>query len=524
MGLMPLPPSEELLELAIELEALADGPPDISSDEQVLRIIARCDVDVVLGGVVLAHLLRIGHERAGTFVATVEPSKRLELVRAMLVAQPQATARIIGAQQLRDLVVLSKDRQFHDQVAAAFEGQVVVDDEICLPVLMHDARMRLAMFLAERAGRNDGTEPAWITQLDHEFGDRALPAFCFGLLCGRLAENFRQVSMRLGRAEWSDLQKRVQSRAFELTPQGSETYIRVRDAAGLVPNENGLKLTRQPMRPTGSGSKASRARALCVEASKAGSAEIAGLLAEARSLEVSAWRREAQLALLRRALILGVRLSPFAFGLQRVDVAAEIAATRIMSGDLRRMSGKSWKRIDIDRRFQILSSVITSAAGGAHVEAMLNAVLEMPDAVRGILAERLLAVLGQSACMTDELLGRLSEDGTLSDDVLVVLARTYALRGSTVTAKKIMRKAEAQAGERRWHETIMRLKQILQCPGEVPHEVAPAVATSLAALRGVELPSALKLCRNHLAPEDYRRVVADVIVRGRAVEAFAEIL
>ncbi|MGD9712900.1 MAG: hypothetical protein AB7V46_12645, partial [Thermomicrobiales bacterium] len=488
------------------------------------HIISSHGVGVVVSGVMLAHLLRIGEARATQFMKRIEPPVRLELVQAMLSTQPQAVTRILSARIFQELLAECADPTFHDHVAAAFESHVVADSQICLPFMTEAARLRHAAFLAERAGRSDGADPDWIVEIDPLLGGKLQPAFCFGLLCGRYAERFRETSGRLDRPGWNELQKRVQGRSFELTPQGSDIYIEVRDARGLISDESNLKLSRPPAAHRGAPAREPHpGHRLRMRAADCLADEIPSLLVEATALQSPAWRLEVRLALLRRALVLGAPISHFAFGLGRGQLAAEITAFRVESGHLEKIASRSWRRIALDRRFQLLSLLMSADTDTAWTGVILDAILKMPDAVRGILAERFLAVFGQSSSVTKQQLARLSQEGVLHDDVLVVLARTYALRGEAAVAKAVMQKAEALADARRAREVVKRLKEIISDPGAAPLDIVPAVTSSLAGLGGADLSSALKLCREALSPQVYQSVVADVVVRGRAIEAFAEI-
>lgn len=523
---------ERIIELAVEMEALAAaGALEPSADERLVRLAESDGGDPAAAGLTLAFLARLDGARAQEFLADLRPHARLDLARGMLAVQPQMAVRLLGARCLSGLLVHSRDPWFHDQVAMALESSVVAESDACLPVLLDPARTRLAIALAERAGRNDGLPaPDFIGSDDQSAVAGAFAAFCFGLLCGRHAEQFATASGRLTDAAWRDLQRSVRGRAVELSASGAQIYLSARDATGFVEADAGIKLSRPPAAPGGMSDAPSPVHLLSRRAERAEPEEIAGLIEAASTLAGPTWRREVRILLLRRAIALRLRISPFAFGLGHADLAAEIAAARLADDDVRPLRGPAWARIDLDRRFRILTILIRRfaerpAVSPSDIDRLLDALLAMPGAVRNILAERVLSELGQSASVSRSHLSRLSavEHG-LPGDVLVVLARTYALRGETALAKSTTRRAEALAEHRHSVDTRMRLSDVLLAPDGAPGDVVPAVVSSLAMMADADLPAALQMCAAHLDPPEYRRVVADVIVRGRAVEAFAELL
>ncbi|WP_315831878.1 hypothetical protein [Bradyrhizobium prioriisuperbiae] len=65
---------------------------------------------------------------------------------------------------------------------------------------------------------------------------------------------------------------------------------------------------------------------------------------------------------------------------------------------------------------------------------------------------------------------------------------------------------------------------MLEDPCAVPADAHRAVAATLAAVAGSDLREAIDLCLAHLSPVDSEFLVADVIARGRAADAFAELV
>ncbi|GGC50243.1 hypothetical protein [Chelatococcus reniformis] len=524
--------SERIIELAVEIEALAAaGALDESAEVAIARLVESDAGDPAAAAVALAYLARLDGARARLFVSGLRPHARLDLARAMLVVQQQMAVRILGAGCLSGLLAESRDPWFHHQVALALASSVVAGSHACLPVLLDPARKRLAVALAERAGRNDGLPaPDFLGEEEGGVDAGAFTAFCFGLLCGRYVEQFPAASGRLAVAAWRDLERSVRGRAIELSTGGARIYLATREAAGVAAADADIKLSRPPDAAKPSDDAPNPAHRLCRRAERAEPDEIPALVQAASALTRPTWRREAQLVLLRRALTLKMPVSPFAFGLRHADLAAEIAAARLADGDVRRLRGSSWTRIDLDRRLRILTILISRlgesvAVSSAEIDLLLDALLAMPAAVRSILAERLLSAVGQSASLSRDHLARLSADEyALRDDVLVVLARTYALRGETALAKSTTRRAESLAECRHSQDMTIRLSDILLSPDGAPGDRVPAVLSSLAMMADADLPAALGLCGTHLDAQEYRRAVADVIVRSRAIEAFPELL
>lgn len=518
--------SAELLEAAVELEAIGEiGVPDPAADDQVLRLLVRCGVDFIVAGLVLAHLGRSGEFRAKLFMQRIEVPLRCDLVGVMIAVQPQASTRILGAGFLRDALEASGDIELHELIASALASHVVVDSDICLPVLRPAARYRLATALAERAGRSIGFEPSWMINLGPVERSRVFTAFCFGLLCGRFADNFVDVVDRLGETGWHGLRKSAQNRAVEMTRRGIDIYISMCATHAPASIETASKLSRPPISSADDFSRSFAGSELCRRAKTAAPEEIELLIGLANRMVSQTWGLEVKLTLLRRALDLDLRISPFAFRLRRPELGAEIAAARIVRGDLRPLRTRSWERIGLDRRFQILSCLIAIGDDAAvSVDVLVDPVLAMPDAMRGILVERLLVAFGQSGAMTNAHLARFADEGQNQDEVLVLLARTYALRGETAASKATMRRAEVAAAVRRNEDVNARLLQIFDDPENLPGGAVPAVASALSMIGGAGLPGALALCASRLDVEDFQKVMADLIVRGRAIEAFTEIL
>lgn len=519
-----LPYADALLELAVELEAVADGGvPDISTDDQLLHAVSGKPMGAVLAGIVLAHLMRVEPDRVGRFLEALPASTLADFVAQAMSVQGQAAARVLGAARLRDALLVSRGLEFHDHVAAALSLSIIPDSDICLTVMLPRARRQLGSALAERAGRSEGTMPEW-PDSDSALARDVLPAFCFGLLSGRFAARFPHIAMSLDHAAWRDLQKLVQSRQVELTPSGIGLFVAARDAAGAFAAERPMKLSRAPAGRAPETTRAADGRALCKRAEAASAEEIPALLPAAAALTSATWRREAQVTLLRRAIETGAGVSPFGFGLSRTDLAAELAAARVLNGDLRRLGGKSWSRIELDRRFRILSRLLTEPGRDEQETSCLSqAIAAMPGAVRGILVERFVTMHGHTGRADGEV-EQLLRGAALDGEGMAFLARTHALRADATRASEAARAAGLQSDQRASHDAVQRLKQLLQRPADVPGPLVPAVTSALAMMDGDDLSNAVALCRSSLRVREYECVVADLIVRGRALEAFGELL
>ena len=521
---------EDIILLAVEIETLdAAQALDAASDDDVLRIIERHGPAPAVAGL----LLTLFEKRGATLWQRINVNVRGDLARLMLLIQPQVAVRTLGASNLRVVLLATMDSRLHDMIAEALAATMVPDSEICLSAMSPKAREVLLCALAERSGREVGTVPDWFAQHTVSDRGRAAIALAFGALVARRHDLFAILAAGFSAEDWSAMLQLAQSRAVELGSGSIDLLL----AHAPTPNERLAKLDDAEASDGESGqclskgipqTDADKAGAILAAAPTARAVDLAQLAALTRLIGKPTWRREAQTALLRRLLATDARLSGVVAGLAYSEVAAEIVVHKLALGETAILKSRAWARIRTDRRFSILMNTMLRLERGAIVPTVVrlteiaDAVLAMPDAMGGVLALHFVTHLGQLPDMPAATLDRVSGvTGEWQNEILTALARTHALRGNSAKAQSCMRLAQGLSSERMRGNALERLHQLLDNPASVPMEPVSAVVSALATVSGADLPAAMRLCFDRLPANVNEFLVADVIARGRAVDAFA---
>lgn len=522
--------NEDIILLAVEIEILdAAQALDAASDEDVLRIIERHGPTPAVAGL----LLTLFEKRGASAWQKIDLTVRDDLARLMLMVQPQVAVRALGASNLHVVLMATMDSHLHEMIAKALAATLVANSEICLSAMNPKAREVLVCALAERSGREVGTGPDWFAQLTESEGRRAAIAMAFGALVARRQDSFAVLAARFCAEDWSAMLGMAQSRAMELGSGSIELLLAHAPAAEerlAKPDaaEQGDRARARFLPTSIAPTDAGKAGAILAAASTARAGDLAQLAALTRLIGKPTWRREAQTALLRRLLATGARLPGVIAGLAYSDVTTEIVVHKLALGETAILKSRAWARIRTDRRFSLLINAMLNLERGALVPTevrlteVTDAVLAMPDAMCGVLALHLVTHLGQLPDMPAATLDRLSGvTGEWQNEILTALARTHALRGNSAKAQNFMRVAQGLSSERLRSNALERLHQLLDYPASVPMEPVSAVVAALATVSGADLPAAMRLCFDRLPANVTEFLVADVIARGRAADAFA---
>jgi hypothetical protein len=254
-------------------------------------------------------------------------------------------------------------------------------------------------------------------------------------------------------------------------------------------------------------------------------------MVKARGLLKPTWRNEAQSALFQRALAIGANGIGMRAGLSHAEIGSIVAVQRLESGETNVLRRRAWGRVRADQRFTLLMQLMVNLETGrvipteARLDDVVTAVLGMADATRDVLALHLVTHLGRFPAMTSAVLDRISDmKGNWKDEILVALARVHALRGNSAKAQELMKLSQSTSEERLREKALERLRCLLNCSASVPAEPVGAVLSALATVSAPDLPAAMKLCLDHLPEIASEFVVADVIARGRAADAFSSTL
>lgn len=546
---------EDIVLLAMEIEALdAACALDAATDNAVLGAVGRHGAVAAVAGLMLALFVRRGPVHSNILWLRLPLALRNHLARLMFQIQPQVAARSLGAENLRVLLAAAIDPELHDAIADALAATLVADSEFCLAALLPAARDKLAVVLAERAGREAGDMPAWIAQLPEQSRARAKMALGFGALLARRGTAFETFSANFSPSDWESIMVMARERAADLgsgsidmlvkkSPPSSrisgdvwkERQARATSAEETVSHLSGNGAASSSRSAFGGDgfdrrveTDSERATAIVVSARTANASELTDLLLRARRIEKPTWRYEAQNAVLRRALAIGDQSKGIAAGLSRAEIGAAIVVQRLECGETSVLHRSAWTRISADRRFTLLMEVMTNLERGilvateARLSDVLAAALAMTDAMRDVLVLHLLTNLGRLPCMTDAVLDRLSNmEGQWKDEIFTALARVYALRGKQEKARKLMQLAQSAFEERLRAKAFERLHCLLNDSASIPAEPVRAVMSALATVSAPDLPEAVQMCFERLPHKMSEFVVADVIARGRAVDAFS---
>jgi hypothetical protein len=533
--------NEEIILSAIEIETLdAAGALGAANDEQVLRIVERQGAVAAVAGLLLTLFSRRGPRHAGALWKQLPILTRNDLARLMFSIQPQITARSLGADNLREVLAATVDSHLHGIVADVLAGTFVANSEICLLEMHSGARDKLAVALAERAGRELETTPNWIHQLPQLTRQRAIVGTAFGALAARRETSFERFAAAFGADDWHTMMAMVQERASELGPSGIAILLKIapestqgRSASSLPCHEVGA--TRSPPTAVLAGSHepvvetdAKSAAAIIASAEGASANELVRLMQCASEIVKPTWRREAQGAILRRLLATEDKRIKF-WGLSRADLGAAIVVQRLEHGDTSVLRRRVWTRIAADRRFTLLMVLLAKLETGmvvaskCRLDDVASAVLAAPGPMREVLALHFITNLGRLPDMTDAILNRFERmRGMWKDDILTALARVYALRGDATRAQELMRLALSTSEDRLRVAAMGRLRYLLDHSDSVPAELVGALVSALATVSACDLPAAVQLCFERLPKMVSEFLVADVIARGHAADAFAE--
>jgi len=534
-------PDPEIVLLAMEIDALdAAGALDASTDDEVLGVVERHGGADASAGLLLTLFARRGPPCAGLLWRRMSAPSREALIGPMFRIQPQVSARSLGAANLRDSLAVIADPRLHDAIAGALATTFVTGSEICLDVLLPPARDRLAPVLAERAGRDTDTVPDWVARLPDHARGRATMAFAFGALLAKREASFSALTASFTAQDWDTMLTRARERGAEMPSGSVELLLRsARPSAGSrdasFSHRDPATQRRRAAPSRGALGEDPRALTDCeqacaiVAATLAADAEaLSGLAASAGRINAPTWRREAQTAVFRRALAIGARGVPA--GLPRADVGSAIVLHRLARGDTSVLRRRAWGAIRADRRFTLLLEVVARLEDGSvaptevRLQDVATAVLAMTDATREVLTLHFLTQLGRLAAMTDVILDRIAAaPGRWKDEIFIALARIHALRGNAAKAQIEMSAAQSTSEDRMRETAFERLNGLLGDAGSVPAEPLDAIVSALATVSAPDLPAAMRLCFARMPRPDIDFVVADVISRGRAADAFPEL-
>ncbi len=521
---------DDILLMAIELETvtIADDH-DLLVDAYLLHIIDRYGAIPAVAGLVLAMFARVPSAQSAQIWVEISSSLRGDLARLMFAIQPQMTVRALGANNLCELLRENANPSLHNQIASALGAEVVDESHLCLAVMLPAAKDQLAAALAERAGSGSGEMPDWMNLLSSGSHRRTIRSFAFGALMAGRSTKFTDIVGHFDANDWESLRSHVRRRATELNATSINLFLSQQSQTASASRE-----TRNRIVSSDNCSHAARhadieSGANFLKLADAAAAEDLVQLFE-RSMHIAkvTWRREVHRALLRRAIVLDVYVPGLLNSLPRSEAAAEIVIVRLMQGETAVLQRRCWQRVDVGRRFALLQQFISMLKAGVirptteRLDEITKAVLAMPPTTRGIIANHLIIELGAHEAMSDTTLEMLASiDSAWRYETLIVLARAHALRGEPQRSQGIVEIANDVSAQKLRDDGLRRLCQVLNDPSIVPIEPAFLVSSSLATLAQEDLPEALRLCRERLAPSAYEMVVADVIARGRATDAFA---
>jgi hypothetical protein len=533
---------EEIILSAIEIETLdAAGALGAANDEQVLRIVERQGAIATAAGLLLTLFSRRGPRHAGVLWKRLPILVRNDLARLMLSIQPHITARSLGADNLREVLAATVDSHLHGIVADVLAGTFVANSEICLLEMQSEARDKLAVALAERAGRESEVTPDWIQQLPQPTRQRAIVGAAFGALVARQETSFERFAAGFSADYWNTMMAMVQERAAELDSTGIAIFLKIAPGSAQgrslsSPQCQEIVATRSPPTAVLAGSHepvaetdAASAAAIIASAEGASANELVRLMQRTSAIVKPTWRREAQRAVLRRLLATEDKRIKFELGLSREDVGAAIVVRRLEHGDTSVLRRRVWTRIAADRRFTLLMELLANletgivAASKCRLDDVASAVLVAPGPMREVLALHFITNLGRLPEMTDAILNRFEcMRGMWKDDILTALARVYALRGDETRAQELMRLALSTSEDRLRATAMGRLRYLLDHSDSIPAEPVGALVSALATVSAYDLPAAVQLCFERLPKMVSEFLVADVIARGHAADAFAE--
>jgi hypothetical protein len=521
--------SQEIILLAVEIEALdAAGALDSAMDDAVMRAIDRHGAVDASAGLLLTLFARRRAEMSGLLWERLPLPMRKGLVRPMFRIKPQIAVRSLGARNLYDCLALTADPALHDAIAAALSATFVADSELCLAVLLPQARDRLAFVLAERAGREADAVPDWIPQLPPQAHHRATLAFAFGVLLSGRQIPFDAVTAGFTEKDWEFLMAKAQERGIEIASSGSIDMLLSKAPASGRPRTPSIKRqpAQGPEQPTLTDS--ARASVIIASALAADAPALAELTAQAGRIAGPTWRREAQNAIFRRALAIGAH--GFKAGLPHTEVGSAIIVHRLERGDTSVLRRRAWTAIRPDRRFTLLMELMGSIDDGsvtptkARLGDVVTAILEMAGAMRDVLILHLVTHLSRHPAMSDAVLDRIAEmKAQWQDEILIALARIYALRGNLEKAREQMQFARSTSQDRQRDIAFERLVGLLDDASSVPLESVEAIVSTLATVSAPDLPAAMRLCFDRLPRHEIDFVVAEVISRGRAADAFPDL-
>jgi hypothetical protein len=160
----------------------------------------------------------------------------------------------------------------------------------------------------------------------------------------------------------------------------------------------------------------------------------------------------------------------------------------------------------------------------ARLKDVVTTILAMTGAMRDVLILHLVTHLGRHPAMTDVVLDRIAEmKAQWHDEILIALARIYALRGNLEKARQQMQSARSTSQDRQRDIAFGRLAGLLGDASSVPLESVEAIVSTLATVSAPDLAAAMRLCFDRLPRHEIDFVVAEVISRGRAADAFPDL-
>jgi hypothetical protein len=527
--------SDEIILLALELETLAAADSlDSAIETQVIKAAERHAGTLAAAALLLALFSRLPAQHAASLWRHLQKTSHAELSRAMLMLHPEMAVRALGAANLRDLLSGTADQRLHEAIARALSATVVPESECCLAAMLPDSRNRLAFVLAERAGRDDLATPRWMQRLPEDARWRAEVAFGLGALLAARADLFAAVADTFSLLQEQSFRQLVHDRASSFT----SSSIALLASHGYLPTEKPRNRADTPSNssdPIPSPAfhsyrlEVEIARDLIAKSPTATASELLQFYENTCRLHSPAWRQEAQRAVVRRALALEITLPSVPSGLSRSQIATETVTVSLSRGDTSVMRLPIWGQVGLEHRFGLITRAMAAMEDGQicttpdGLRDITGAVLELPEATRGILASRLLLAFGHAPAMSDALLEEFAcIDGAWRAEILTILARIYALRGDPVRGCAFSNLSEDSSAARSRLDGLERLEHLLDDPATAPTEPALAVPAAVAALSSKDLHLGMKLCRERLPPSTNALVVAHLIARGRALDAFAD--
>jgi hypothetical protein len=525
---------DELTTLAIELEALANaGALDGAAVGELLAACAGFGPIPMIAGLLLFFCGRAEPEQAEKLWQDMDKSARPRFQAAMIALHASGAVKVLGAKRLAECLCADGDYLLHERVARAVCATAVVGSEALLSCLTGLPRDMLAFRLAQRLGGSTDSLPTWLDQLNHAARKRALAGFALGAALAGCAPRFAVVVATFDAECWRIFAAALRVHADTFDTRLCELLAPYRatmqpSSLGVGPAENLRRLPGSVSAEPVIASDSEQSFSFILQAATAQPEELSGLLVKVSNLQRPYWRREAQRAVLRRAIILRVCPPGVTCGLPRTVLIEEIIVARLTRGDMAVLFNPNWRRLDRHRRFTLLDAAIAALPARVgdltlrEMNAVVQAIAELPAPIGRVLAVKLADEVADCAALGSELLQLLAPcDIGREVEVLTAISRAYALRGEPVPAKKFMGLAKAAAERDAGDVARRRLADLLGQCSDFPVDRLTALMHVFAMAPDHELPGLFRQCQRQLSETASNILLAGMVARGRASAALA---